>query len=281
MPTGTEIALGSVDQESEPGQVEVEPVAEQVEAEPLRESAETVAQLMAGWKDEFENPETPSDRKQEVAYRYVKLGEAITLSGLKAGEVKIREAEPGVLGFYVPSSGEVAMTLAGLELPPEHFRDVLVHEATRAGVTTDKPISDEGLTQIVTRQRVHGAMHGIYESEQRQAHQAFDATGLDRILEAYDFERPQELITLYLKTEWSDAWRDRWQKEIGHQAELQTKDGRQEVMDGPLKEWFERMEKVLEEAAPRLMAKAKDIGFDFAEASEQTLAELVETETKG
>lgn len=245
------------------------------ESEPLRESASNVQELLDAWHIEYEQAD--DDRKQELAYRIIKLGEAVTFAGLTADQVHIREAEPGVLGFYVPDSGEIAMTPAGLELPPEHFRDVLVHEATHAGITTGKEIADEGLTQVVTRTKVAGAMHGIYETEQRDTQATFDTVGVRHVIDRYDFERPAELIDLYLQTEWAEAWAEEWAAEVGPEA-ITTTTGRRALIEGPAREWVERLEEALEQAAPRLVDKAKHEGFDFS-AAHQSILERLSAET--
>lgn len=245
------------------------------EAEPLRESIDTVRQLLDSWKQEYDQTES-GERKSELAYQIVKMGEALTAATLNADEVKIRETEPGVLGFYVPSTGEIAITPAGLSLPAEHFKDVLVHEATHAGKMTGKRISDEGLAQLQTRQRVGGAMHGIYETEQKQASQTFARVGVSRVLEEYDFDRPAELIQLYLETEWQDAWKNQWSAKIGNDPTIKTEGGRKELLQGEMKDWSEKLEKDFKDAAPRLLEKAEPEGFDFFKAHQKVFQEIVE-----
>lgn len=241
------------------------------ESEPLRESVDTVRELLDAWKLEYDQAD--GDRKAELAYRIVKLGEAVTFAGLSADRVYIREDEAGVLGFYLPDTGEIAITPQGLDLPPEHFQEVLVHEATHAGITTGKQIHDEGLTQIVTRQRVSNSMSGIYESEQRDAHEAFGAVGLKRVIDEYDFDHPTELIELYLETEWREGWESRWRTTAEPDA-LATPERRKAFLEGEAREWVERIEEAFEKAAPRLLDKAERLGFDFAVAHRKALEQL-------
>lgn len=246
---------------------------EVAEAEPQRESAETVAELLDAWKADYEQAE--GDQKQELAYRIVKLGEAISFSGLQASDVKIRESEPGVLGFYVPSTGEVAITPAGLALPPEHFAHVLVHEATHAGVTLGKLIGDEGLTEIATKQKISNAMHGIYEQQQGDVRASFSTLGINRVLEVYDFDKPRELLELYLQTEWADQWKNKWSQEAPI-AVLVTEADRKTFIENYAHTWTEQIEKNFETAAPRLFAKAEAEGFDFAAEHLRILTDLAE-----
>ena len=285
MPTETELPPIHETPPEEPPVPEVPEIPEippdqpepNAETEPLRESIDTVAQMMEHWREQYDHAEGPE--KQELAHRLVRMGEALALSGLHADQVKIRETTPGILGFYLPATGEIAITPAGLSLPAEHFQDVLVHEATHAGITTRKEIGDEGLAQIVTINKVSGAMPGIYESEQASAREAFAGIGLDRVLDKYDFDRPAELIELYLQTEWHDAWRDHWQTEVGEQSEISTGAERQELLEDKMKDWVERLEKTFEEAAPRLFEKAKTSGFNF-DKTHQKLFQKNAEETK-
>ncbi len=230
-----------------------------VEAEQPRESVETVTQLMDLWRLEYET--ATDDRKAELGYKIIKMGVAISASGLNADQVKIREAEPGVLGFYVPSTGEIAITLAGLELPPAHFMDVLVHEATHAGIT-GKKVADEGLTQIITEKKVAGAMSGIYEQEQKETTETFSALDMKHVIDTYDFEKPRELIELYLQTEWRDASRSKW-NDAFENKDLLSEDQEKYFLEHEATEWIEQLEDALELAAPRLLERAVFEGFDF------------------
>lgn len=240
-----------------------------VEQEPLRESVETVGELLDAWKAEYDQTDD-GERKRELAYRLVKMAEALSASGLNAVDVTIRESEPGVLGFYVPATGEIAMTPAGLDLPAEHFKDVLVHESIHA-----EGISDEGLTQRETERRVHGAMSGIYPDERAETVETFKKMDFESVLEAYDFKNPQELIELYLEVEWHDARRDKWQDELGQRQEIASVEGRQELLDHELKDWVDRLEENFNKAAPRLFLKAKESGFDFAKTHEKIFAATI------
>ncbi len=250
----------------EDGQPEI---PETPEAEPRRESVENVQELLDNWAVMYEEAE--GGEKQELAYKIIRLGEALSASGLSANSVKIQESESGVLGFYVPASGEISITPEGLSLPPEHFKDVLVHEATHAGITTGREVADEGLTQIITERKVSGAMSGIYESEQAEAQEGFKGVGIEQVIDTYDFQKPNELLDLYLKTEWEDAWKNEWEKKLS-EVDLSTPEARREQLDGPLKEWLDRLEQALEDSAPRLLGKAEDNGFDFNSEHEKFFA---------
>lgn len=240
---------------------------EEQEAEPPRESVETVAELLNLWKEQFESSETPSELKQELAYKIVKMGEALSASGLIAGNVKIREADSGVLGFCDLETGEVTMTPAGLELPAEHFIDTLVHEATHAGKITGKKVADEGLTELITRQRVTNALDGVYEQERRDTDTAFSNMEMRSVIDTYDFDKPAELIELYLQTE----WRDHLALDSKHKVALHSPLERQAFMTGSAKSWIDEIERALEKAAPRLVENAIHQGFNFEQAHHKSI----------
>ncbi len=244
-----------------------------IEQEPARESAETVRQLLDDWAESYKNAE--GDAKQELAYKIMRMGQALTASGLRPEEVKIQEAENGVLAFYNPATGKTAITPEGLGLPPEHYEDTLVHEATHAGITTGKRVMDEGLTEIITRQRVSGAMGGVYESEQRQAQSSFSNLGINRVIDTYDFERPSELLELYWGTEWEDAWNHRWQNELAG-VDLSTPAARHAELDGSMRQWREQLEKAVADAAPRLLERAEKEGWSIDAEHEKNFSRLAE-----
>ncbi len=270
MKPSLELEPPPVDQEESGAESPAPEPEANVEQEPLRESIDTVDQLLDAWKAEYDQSED-GDRKHELAYRLVKMGEALSASGLRANEVTIRESEPGVLGFFVPATGEIAMTPAGLNLPAEHFKDVLVHE-----VTHKKGISDEGLTQIITRQEVSGAMHGIYESEQKQVNETFNKLDIASVIDAYDFDHPKELLELYLEVEWQDEWKNTLATDLADDPRRLTDSGRKKIIEGQLKDWTAMLDENLEKAVPRLFAESKAKGFDLSEAHKKYFAKIVE-----
>ena len=77
MPTELEHGLDP-DPESAPSETQEEqsPVNE---TEPLRESVDTVREMMDLWRQQYETAE--GEAKQELAYRLVKMGESLVLSG--------------------------------------------------------------------------------------------------------------------------------------------------------------------------------------------------------
>lgn len=264
----------------EPVDQSSEAESDAVEDQPLRESALTVRELLDGWRAEYDLSQDRG-RKEELAYRMVKLAEALASANLQAEAVRIRESEPNVLGFFVPSTGQVAMTPAGLEWPAEHYRDVLVHEASHAGQKTDTQVADEGPAQLLTRRSVPGAVRGIYETEQRATQRAFDTVGLTRALEAYDFDDPAELLNLYLEVEWQDAWRERFRSELRDDERRQSPRGRRDLLEhGAVQAWTERLRRQLEAAVPRLLERAEQQGFDLDERHRELFERAVEREAE-
>lgn len=243
------------------------------EAEPRLESAKTVGELLDQWAEEYETTDD-HDRKRELAYRLVQMNLALGLSRLHPDEVKIRENATGALGFYVPGTREVAITPQGLELPAWHYRDVLVHEAVHAGKITGHRVLDEGLAQEQTRRRVQGAMRGIYEHEQRQAEKAFEGRHLVEALEQYDFEKPEELVTYYLETEWADRWRETLRGKLANAARAETERARGRLFEDKLAEEADKIERLFEQGAPTLHNRLKELGFDFKQEQREIFEEL-------
>lgn len=258
------------EQPATPAAPEVGPLAE---SEPRRESVDTVRQLMDAWRDEYEQTDD-GKRKSELAYRMVRMDMACQAANLSPDEVKIREAESGVLGFYVPSTGEIAITTGGLALDAEHYQDVLKHESTHAGKMNVHRISDEGLTQHNVERGGGATLHDIYPQEMKKAEETFEKIGIPKALELYNFDKPGELIDYWLSVEWNDEWKNKWQAELGDQ-DVADESVRQELIEGAMKEWLGKLEENFEAAAPRLLANAEQQGFDFAETHEREFARVV------
>ncbi|MBI5466920.1 MAG: hypothetical protein HY975_01760 [Candidatus Kerfeldbacteria bacterium] len=247
--------------------IETEGRTEEVEgeqpAEVRGESAEprTVRELLDLWRQEYEVAE--GEEKQEVAYRIIKMGEAMSAAHLDPSEVTIKPGEAGVAGFYDNSTGEVAITPEGIGLPADHYTGVLVHEATHAGVITGRKIMDEGLTEIVTQRTSTIGGEGIYHDERSQARETFGQVSLDSAIDAYDFKHPEELLNLYFKTEWKKGFESELHSLITPELVLHP-ELRQSFIDGPAKEWVTKTETALRQAAPRLVGEAEQQGFNFA-----------------
>jgi len=178
-----------------------------------RESAESVDVLMTQWHEEYSADETPDDRKRELAWRMLKLEQALRTAGLKAADVKIAELEPGTLGFYIPATDELFITPEGLG-DPEHYTEVLYHEKTHK-----EGILDEGLAQSVTLRHVAGARHAIYEAEQLRIERAFD---VPELIKRYDIDDPEAFVRYFLEQEAADRWQQDWHKATYAQGSFLT-----------------------------------------------------------
>lgn len=253
--------------ETEPKSGEAEPTPEIREDFEPRESAETVAELLNEWAEEYTSKETPSDRKQELAWQMVKMEIALQASGLDRNQVKIRESAPGVLGFYRIDTHEVAITAEGLG-DVSHYDEILVHEAQhKAG------FHDEGVAQLATRRKVANARRSIYEGEQRKIETTFNVPD---VLELYDIKNPAELIDAFLDVEWRDRWKAEWRSKFDERPFASNDRKRHRLFRSVLNEPAERIEQSVKKALPDLYEKLKGQGFDFAKAQQARFDELYE-----
>lgn len=213
----------------------------------VRESAESVEELLTQWHEEYTVSETPDDRKRELAWRMLKLEQALRIAGLKAADVKIAELEPGTLGFYIPATDELFLTPEGLG-DPEHYTEVLYHEKTHK-----EGILDEGLAQIVTLQHVSGARHAIYEAEQLRITRTFD---VPELIERYDIDDADAFVTYFLEQEAVDRWEHAWRKKAEHETLSPEEGRRREQLHHLLREDIKKIEETFEKALPSLYEEA-------------------------
>jgi hypothetical protein len=266
-------------QEPAPQDAPVEEEAREGEGKPVRESIGTVRQLLDSWAEEYKNA-GDRKRKQELAYRIVQMNLALRASSLDARLVKICEAEPGVLGFYSPSTKEIFITLQGLRLPAKHYQGILVHESTHAGKMTGRRVSDEGLAQHHTERKTPGSLR-TYTHEQEKAKDAFDNVGMDEAIEKYDFEQPTELVALYLETELDDLWEESLRRAAEAKPVAATQRDRTHLISELLYGHGDEIEKRFEDGAPRLYENLKARGFDFRKEQESILMQLYQRDIAG
>jgi hypothetical protein len=200
-------------------------LSQRVEAkDQKKESVHTVAELLVIWAEKYETSEDEAE-KRELSYKILKMEMALNISKLDAQQVKIRREDDDTLGLYNPGTGEVAITEKGLELPPEHFADVFVHEqAHKGGMTGGRRLMDEGVAEMLTLLRLGGAaMQDIYEKERQRLKDTFGAENVRLAIEKYDYDAPRKLATWYLETELGDKWDGGLQRK--YKAQLTKKPG--------------------------------------------------------
>ncbi|MFA5021478.1 MAG: hypothetical protein WC508_00140 [Patescibacteria group bacterium] len=228
--------------------------------EPRQESVETVAELLVSWAKDYEEVQDEG-AKRELAYKILKMEMALGTAKLSADKVKIRKAENGTLGLFDPESGEIAITEEGLELPPQHFADVFVHESAHAGKLTGHSIMDEGMAEWFTIHRLPNAMQGIYVQERQRAINTFGADAMAKAAEKYDYHRPTRLAELYLETELEDRWN------LGLKRKVSAKSGKEDktlakAAAGELK----LVDNLFKKGVPDLWHSLKEVDSDFFQA---------------
>ncbi len=238
--------------------------------EMIRES-NNVADLLDSWQQEYQQiDDKDEDRKNELAYRMLRMEMALGAAKLDAKSVKIREdGDYGTLGFYLPSTGEIVITPQGLELPPAHFADVFVHESIHAGRKTGgRRIFDEGVAEMLTGKMLPHAKEGFYEAEQRRVEHTFGAEEIPRVLKLYDIDSPTNLVNRYLAVE----LKDRWDKELkGKQPEAAADEGK--FLGQAVKNMAD-IKKQFQKGVPDLFDRLKQESFNFRQAELKILRRL-------
>lgn len=240
---------GQDGQESEENQEVAEPPA-----------PENLQELLDLWRQEYEIAEGTD--KQELAYRVVKLSEAVMIAKLNPGLVAIRTNAAGVSGFYDTSTGEVAITPEGIGLPADHYQGILIHESIHAGKFTGRKVGDEGLTETITQLETKTGGEGVYQQERTQTAKTFEHLDLHNVIEAYNFDNPAELLDLYFTTEWKLGLNGELNSLITPEIILHP-EARPAFIEGLAQNWVQQKERALRDAMPRLLEEAEGGGFDF------------------
>lgn len=274
---GSESALADEAQEdfsvdSDDGsRVEDSEAPEAVESQKeLWQSVGTVAELLDSWVEQYQ--QTNDDAvKSELTYRIFKMRMALSEAKLEADKVGVREYEPDTFGFYIPATGELAMTPEGIE--SGDFAGILFHESAHAGRNTGgRRIFDEGVAEWVTEHGLPEALKGYYETEQHRAERAFKHVGMGKAAEIYDFDKPTKLVWMYLKVELNDRWsgtlKRRFQKE-----QPETAKDINEFLEGALDSSHD-IERLFKKGVPELYARLRESGFNFRQAGLKILKHL-------
>lgn len=244
----------------------------------VRESVSTVSELLESWKKEYvESYETAVSvedklKRQELGYRITNMEIALGLSRLKASDVKIAEAETGVLGFYT-ATGEVFITPPGIRMDSKHYEEILVHESVHKGTMTGgKEILDEGITQNKTKKIVSTAIKDVYEKEQAQTTEAFGKTGIDEAVEKYDIGDPGVLASYFLEVEIKDRWYLDLKTEFEKEMEKGTGE-KEDIFEKIAKRETDALSKLFEDGVPELFEELKNKKFNFKDK----IAEILKT----
>lgn len=238
------------------------PQDQQSEKEPAFEkSPETVKDLMAQWAEQFETTEDP-DLKKELSYKILKMTIALRQGKLDSEKTKIARFSDNTLGFYDETTRQISLGEDTLELPPDHFDDVTVHEGIHAGnMTQGRRVFDEGLTEWYTKYKLGDALGGFYEKEQKKAKKAF-GSGTNDMLEAiehYDYDKPTKLAQWYLEVELEDL--------------LANADPNQ--ADKLVAQHLKKIKQVFKEAVPDLYQHLMQSAFKFDEEAEKIIDQIM------
>ncbi|MFA6254712.1 MAG: hypothetical protein WC675_01610 [Patescibacteria group bacterium] len=232
--------------------------------------AKNVAELMNNWQTEYDETKDLSI-KQELAYKMLRMTMALEQARLSAKNVQI-EAFEGALGVYFPD-GTIGITPEGLDSPPEHWEDIMVHEAAHAGkVSGGRRLMDESIAEYFTVTHVAGAEKGVYEAEQAAAKRAF-GDKMKEAVELYDFDNPVRLARMYLVAKMEEMWANELEDKLRGDEEIADPKHAEKIMRQAV-ESSKEIEKLFEEAVPDLHDQLTAGGYNFTEVELEILKAL-------
>ena len=144
--------------------------------------------------------------KAKLAYHIIKLEIALNVAHVSAREVFVRKTPDGILGYYDRNADQIAISRDQLDdftTDQQLYNTVLVHEKTH-----QEGIMDEGLAQKVVARKI-SATPGIYAHEQRDVQNTFYRVSMEKALDLYEIENPQELTEYYLEVELKKLWEEK------------------------------------------------------------------------
>lgn len=157
----------------------------------------TVADMIDSLKWSYDLTENEEIKKQ-LAYQIIKIEAALNTAGLPANEVYVEETPEGVLGLYYPKEDKKVAAkdlLEDFDSTQQLITHVIYHEMTHS-----KGYADEGITEIKVNKELP-AMMRFYVTEQQKAKSVFYDLGIDKTLDLYEIDSPEELIDYYLEVE--------------------------------------------------------------------------------
>jgi len=216
---------------------------------PEKVSVDTMGDFIDVLKMHILSSEDEEVRK--VLYHHmVKLEGSLVAAGLRADDIYARKTPKGILGYYDPDGGSIAISLDLLKdftADKKLYDTVLVHERTHK-----EGIMDEGLCQKFTAKKI-GAVHGIYEAEQKEAMRTFDRVGIEKVFELYERDNPERLTEYYMEVEAEYLWNEKYSR--AYKENIQRGMGSEEAMSFIWRDASDEMKKALENGAPRLLEK--------------------------
>lgn len=243
--------------ESTPESVEIDEAGELLNRE---KDIDTVKDFIENLKLHYDFTDD-EELKRRLAHQIVKIELALgkPTPSLRAEDLKVRETEDGVLGYYEPYTDVTALShdmLEDFNTDQTLLNHVVVHESLHA-----KGYSDESIVELKVKKLI-SAKPGIYPNEQRRAKSTFFHTGINKALTLYDIEKPDELCNYYLEVEleklWNDKLRSRFKKE-----QKRGKLDAAKILERIAQDVIKRIENDFEKGVQRLYDMLKVRGFDF------------------
>jgi len=225
---------------------------------------DTLADFIEVLKNNYDKTED-KEVKRLLAHQIIKIEISLSKTNppLSKTDVKIRQAPEGVLGYYIPTSGEIAIDrdlIQDFNTEQKLITHVLVHENLHKS-----GISDEGMVELKVKKLID-PVPGIYEHEQAHAKTTFYQVGMDKALDLYDIDDPTELTVYYLEVELEKKWNERLKQDFINTVEKDKMEPKK-VLEGVLQSYAEELEDEFEDGVERLYKKLKAQGFQFADES--------------
>ena len=168
------------------------------------------------------------------------------------------------MGLYSPGSGQTAISrdlLEDFDTSKQLIKHVLVHEGMHK-----KGIHDEGVAEIKTAKKLSDGL-GFYVGEQQRAKSAFYREGIDKALELYDIERPDELFEYYLQVELEKNFQ-------GKKSRLEKIKGNERSRELEVSKQEEKIRKGFKKGADELFDKLKQRNYSIKKRTREILVEL-------
>jgi len=235
-----------------------EKVGEQVEIK-----INTMADFLKSLKWSYDLTEDENAKKQ-IAHQIVKIEMGLNGTGYSAEDVKVEDTSDGVLGLYSPGSGKTAISkdlLEDFETSQQLIKHVLVHERNHK-----EGIYDEGLAERKASKRLSDGL-SFYVGEQQRAKSAFYREGIDKALELYDLDNPDELFEYYLQVELEKNFK-------GQDSKLRKIKENEKSREIIVDQQEEKIRKGFKKGADELFDKLKQRNYSIKKRTREILLEL-------
>lgn len=166
--------------------------------EKVEMNVDTVADLIKFLKLSYDIAEDPGD-KQEIGHQIVKIEMGLANSKDRPENIYVEDMEDNVWGKFYPKLRKIALSkslLTGGKATKEDIAHTEAHEE----IHKYKKVHDEGMTEVIVNKERKPIMR-FYVSEQDKVKSTFYKMGMNKAIELYDIDDPEELVDHYIDVE--------------------------------------------------------------------------------